>query len=294
MPYLSEMLSSLEEQTYKDFTILLWDNGSSDGTLEEAHKWIPSRLPGRIVSDQPMPLHECLARMVDESETDFCARMDSDDICLPDRFRIQMEFMSKHPGIDLVGTQIECVDSEGSRLPIEEWAKYPLSHDEIISRLMILCPFNHPSILFRKKAILDAGNYSVPAPVEDLNLYLHLVCQSKVANLSGTLLRYRIHPESICSKAKVENRHETLARESLIREAPTVFGISGELFGRLQKKEYMPSVIPLFKVAWRLSHHHLPNFWNIITSPVFLYSARCMTSSDDFLSKGIYKMLKIA
>jgi glycosyltransferase involved in cell wall biosynthesis len=294
MPYLPEMLASLEAQTFRDFTILLWDNGSTDGTAEEAQQWIPSRLPGRVVSSDPLPLHECLARMVEESATEYCARMDADDICFPDRFRIQMGFMREHPDIDLVGTQIECIDAAGTKLPKEEWAKYPLFHDEIVSRLMILCPFNHPSILFRRKAILQAGNYSVPSPVEDLNLYLHLVRQSRVANLSETGLQYRIHPQSICAVAKVDNHHETLARESLVRVASSVFGISGDVFERLRRKEYAPSIIPMLKVAWHLSNHHLPHLQNMITSPVFLYSALCMTSSDDCFSKCIYKILKMS
>ena len=229
--------------------------------------------------------------MVEESATEFCARMDSDDICLPDRFRLQMKFMAEHPEIDLVGTQIECVDSTGRKLSAEEWAIYPLSHDEIVSRLMILCPFNHPSILFRRKAVLEAGNYSVPAPVEDLNLYLRLVRQSRVANLSETGLRYRIHPASICAAANVGNKHELLALESLAREAQGVFGIPGDVFKELRMKEYSPSAKPLFKVAWYRANQNLQSFWNIITSPEFLYSARCMTSSRDLLSKGIYKAL---
>ena len=294
MPYLSDALASLETQTFRNFIVLFWDNGSTDGSVEEARQWIPSRLPGRVVSGIPLPLHECLARMVEESDTEFCARMDADDICLPERFRLQMEFMIEHPGIDLVGTQIECIDAEGKMLPTEEWAKYPLSHDEIISRLMILCPFNHPSILFRRKAILQAGSYSIPAPVEDLNLYLRLVRQSRVANLSETCLRYRIHPRSICAAANIGKQHETLARESLVREAEGVFGIPSGVFRRLKMKEHSPSVNAIFKVAWYLSNHHLPHFWDIITSPTFLYSARCMTSPDDIFSKGIYKILSMS
>jgi glycosyltransferase involved in cell wall biosynthesis len=64
MPYLTEALASLEAQTFRDFEVCLWDNGSTDGSLEEARRWIPGRLKGRVVADRPLPLHECFARML--------------------------------------------------------------------------------------------------------------------------------------------------------------------------------------------------------------------------------------
>ena len=86
MPHLSEALESLASQTFKDFEVCLWDNGSTEGSVEEANRWIPDRLNGRVVSGNPLPLHECLARMVEEAGTEFVVRMDGDDVCMPDRF----------------------------------------------------------------------------------------------------------------------------------------------------------------------------------------------------------------
>jgi glycosyltransferase involved in cell wall biosynthesis len=71
MPYLTEALASLEAQTFRDFEVCLWDNGSTDGSLEEARRWIPGRLKGRVVADRPLPLHECLAKRVEEARTEF-------------------------------------------------------------------------------------------------------------------------------------------------------------------------------------------------------------------------------
>jgi glycosyltransferase involved in cell wall biosynthesis len=49
MPYLPEALASIEAQTYRNWTVIAWDNGSTDGSLEVLHEWIPSRLPGVVV-----------------------------------------------------------------------------------------------------------------------------------------------------------------------------------------------------------------------------------------------------
>ena len=88
MPYLPEALASLEAQTFRDFEVCLWDNGSTDGSAEEARRWIPGRLPGRVVTGRPLPLHECLATMVEEAQTEFVVRMDGDDLIAPNKLEI--------------------------------------------------------------------------------------------------------------------------------------------------------------------------------------------------------------
>src|SRR5437763_1462931 len=79
MPYLPHTLRSIEAQTYKNWRVLASDNGSTDGTLEELQRWIPSRLPGRIIADEPLSLGKSLARLVGKAETELCARSDVDD-----------------------------------------------------------------------------------------------------------------------------------------------------------------------------------------------------------------------
>lgn len=72
MPYLPETLASLQRQTREAWAVFAWDNGSTDGTIEELRRWIPSRLPGTVIIDKPMPLGECRAEMVRRASTEFC------------------------------------------------------------------------------------------------------------------------------------------------------------------------------------------------------------------------------
>src|SRR2546423_15058679 len=97
MPYLPLTLASIEAQTFTDWEILAWDNSSTDGSLEELQRWIPSRLPGRIVSGDPLPLGACLARMVSESPSEYLARIDADDLNFPDRLAKQLEVIGPPP-----------------------------------------------------------------------------------------------------------------------------------------------------------------------------------------------------
>src|SRR6185437_3718216 len=84
MPYLTATLQSIADQTYRNQKIIAWDNGSNDGTAEELHRWIPAMIPGLVISDQPMRLGPSLARMVEMADTELCARMDGDDLNVPD------------------------------------------------------------------------------------------------------------------------------------------------------------------------------------------------------------------
>jgi glycosyltransferase involved in cell wall biosynthesis len=171
MPYLTEALASLEAQTFRDFEICLWDNGSSDGSVEEARRWIPGRLKGRVVSGNPLPLHECLARMVEEAQTEFVARMDGDDVCLPKRFEKQIQYLNQNPDVAVLGAQCVPIDARGNQL--HEPLHFPESFDGVLSKFLIGNAVLHPSVVFRKSSILEAGNYKLyEKPCEDLDYML--------------------------------------------------------------------------------------------------------------------------
>ena len=294
MPYLPEALASLEAQTFRDFEVCVWDNGSTDGSAEEARRWIPHRLPGRVVSGNPLPLHECLARMVVEAKTEFVARMDGDDVCFPERFQLQINFLLKNREIRLVGGQIECIDRSGAALPKEAWAEYPLDSHEIISRMMILCPFNHPSILFSRNAVLETGNYKIPAPVEDLDLYFGMVKKHQLSTLHEVVTKYRIHPLSICAQSGKSGTHNLLALDVAARHSKEVFGIEEKVYRRLRDKTHPFCFLPLALGAVQRAEKERVPWIDIVSSPWFLYSARCMASPFDYASKAIFRFLSLA
>lgn len=190
MPFLPFTLQSIVDQTYRNHMVLAWDNGSTDGTVEELTRWIPARTPGRVVFDRPLSLGGSMASMVDAAETDLCAIIHGDDISLPQRLERQAEFLSVHPEVGILGSQVEILDDRGNVRHVQEW-EYPVDDAEIrwLSRWQVrLC---HPAVMFRRKAVLNAGNYRDCAPIEDADLWIRAASVCEIRNLPEVLLHYR-------------------------------------------------------------------------------------------------------
>ncbi len=118
MPYLTATLESIATQTYRNHKVLAWDDCSTDGSLEELERWIPHRIPGRIFSGQSKRLGPCLAFLLEQADTELCARIDGDDVNLPTRLERQVEVMLKNPAIGVLGSYLEVIDGEGKHVDI--------------------------------------------------------------------------------------------------------------------------------------------------------------------------------
>lgn len=119
-----------------------------------------------------------------------CARMDSDDICLPDRFEKQLAYFEAHPECDIVGGQItEFIDRPDNIIGKRE---VPCDNEAIYQYMRSRCAFNHPTVMFKKKAVLDAGNYQDWFWNEDYYMWIRMMEQGCVfANLPDVLVNMR-------------------------------------------------------------------------------------------------------
>ncbi len=287
MPYLSEALASLEAQTFRDFEVCLWDNGSTDGSIEEARRWIPGRLLGRVIVGQPLPLHECLATMVDEARSEFVARMDGDDICLPDRFQWQITAFRANPKLGIVGGQCPMMDAGGKDLGVRHPG--PISHEDILTEMMFRSGLTHPALMFRRELILKAGNYARPKPVEDLDLYFRMASNCEFQNLEQEILQYRVHPNSIC-QSDLEGQQQQVV-EVIAQYAKKIYGLEREEFLRLRHQGYFCSAVPMLRSARYRSGGDFQKFWRIVSSASFLFTARCFTRREDLFSKVAYRIM---
>jgi acetyltransferase-like isoleucine patch superfamily enzyme/glycosyltransferase involved in cell wall biosynthesis len=286
MPYLAAAMASLEAQTCRDFEVLVWDNGSVDGSLEEAEAWIPARLPGRVVKGRPLPLHECLAAMVEEARSEFIARMDADDVCLPGRFERQLAAMDADPGRVAVGGQLRLIDAAGN--PAPGALAYPLRGHAVLAMMLFQSPLPHPAVMMRRDAVLAAGNYRRPKPMEDLDLWFRLARQGGIINLPDTVLDYRIHGMSVTSASKSDGAHSGAHFECLRDNTADLFGIGADVFTRLWERRHPLSVLPMRRAARAISRLSGVPCGEVVSSAEFLFSARALTSSRDLVSKLVF------
>ena len=190
MPYLPLTLQSIAEQTYPNHQIIAWDNGSRDATVEELRRWIPDRIPGIVVAGAPMRLGPSLAAMVEMADTELCARMDADDINVPDRLIRQVTFMQQHHSVGVLGGQLSLIDEEGREIPSAEWS-YATDDASVRWLLRWRNQLAHNAVIFRRSVILAAGNYRDHQPFEDLDLWQRASYLTEMRNLPDVLVHYR-------------------------------------------------------------------------------------------------------
>lgn len=127
---------------------------------------------------------------VENAKYDIIARMDSDDICLPDRFEKQLAYLEANPECDIVGGQItEFIDTPENIVGKRE---VPCSNEDIYRYMRSRCALNHPTVMFKKESVLKAGNYQDWFWNEDYYMWVRMMEQGCVfANLPDVLVNMR-------------------------------------------------------------------------------------------------------
>lgn len=127
---------------------------------------------------------------VDNAKYDIIARMDSDDIAAPDRFEKQIAYLESHPECDIVGGQITEFIGEPSNIVGRR--EVPLDNEDIYKYMKSRCAFNHPTVMFRKSAVLSVGNYMDWFWNEDYYLWIRMMMKGcMMANLPDVLVNMR-------------------------------------------------------------------------------------------------------
>lgn len=136
-------------------------------------------------------LGEALNQGLKHCRYDWVARMDSDDIALETRFESQLDFIKKHPEVDLLGGYIAEFLSSPSEIVSEK--KVPQAHDDIVTMAKRRNPMCHMTVMFRKSSVEKAGGY-LPLPyVEDYYLWVRMIATgARIANISETLVYARV------------------------------------------------------------------------------------------------------
>jgi hypothetical protein len=116
--------------------------------------------------------------------------MDADDVAVNDRFEQQLEYLSSNPGVDVVGGYIGEFRNEPEK--IDQIRKVPLEAAEVKPYSRFRCPTNHPTVMFRRESVLDAGNYQSLRSQQDYELWMRMLSQGySIENIPEVLVRCR-------------------------------------------------------------------------------------------------------
>jgi hypothetical protein len=212
--FLASAIESVLGQTYGQFEFLILDDGSTDATQAIAARYAALDPRIRLIVRENRGLVASLNELLATARAPLIARMDADDICLPERFARQIEFMHAHPDIGVLGCWTEDIDENGAPYRLDA-ADHPVDHHGFLSAietgLPLLC---HPAVMFRRDLVLSVGGYHRAfTHSEDLDLWLRLATVTQVANVPERLLRYRHYSQQVSSRhATVQQVNAAISR----------------------------------------------------------------------------------
>ena len=191
-------------------------------------------------------------KLTDELYDEIVARMDTDDIALSDRFKKQIEIFKEFPHIDVCSGWIS--EFENDERYTYSYRKLPQNHDDILKFAKNRSPINHPAVMFKKTAVLDAGNYQRMLLIEDYYLWVRMLLKGyKFYNIQEVLVNMR----------------------------------AGQ--NQLLRRQGLKYAINELKVSWLFYKMGFLNFYEFLRNSILKFSIRIM---PNFIIKLIYKFLR--
>lgn len=194
--YLQEAVESILTQTYSDYELLLINDGSTDDTLRIIEEYAQQDSRVSVLDKENTGLADSLNAGLKIAKGEWIARLDVDDIALPDRLARQVAFTRADTSIVLLGSNCVLVDQCGGRIGSY---RYPKEHGSLVNHIAVgRSPFPHSSAFFHRKTANGLGGYN-PRFVrcQDADLWLRLSETGTIACLPEPLVKIRKHSSNI-------------------------------------------------------------------------------------------------
>lgn len=208
-------MESVLGQTFGDFEFLIVDDGSSDGSGEVALSFGDRRVRV-LVNEKNVGLSAALNRGLREARGEFVARMDADDMCMPERAARQVEFLRGNKDVAVVGSFVETF-GEGAQGKV---IAYPTEADAVGATLLFRSALAHPAVMFRREALARHGlSYEEKYwGAQDYALWLGCVEKGlRLANIGEVLLRYRVHGGQLSAAMEKMQGEGTVIRSRFLK-----------------------------------------------------------------------------
>jgi glycosyltransferase involved in cell wall biosynthesis len=257
--FLEQALESILQQLTDDMELLVIDDHSSDRSWKILQDIECKHPRVRVIrNDKNRGVGYCAYIGVKEAKGKYIIRMDSDDICFPDRFAKQIKFLDENPDVDIIGGAAIEIDEQNRQGVLR---KVPLRHDDIV-KVIWSCPIIQPAVAFRRERILLAGNYD-PTLRRRIDYDLWFRCLKtglRFANLPDPLVYYRF-------TAKSQQKHRL---SQAIDQAK--IGWRGCRMLKLPWWQYLAVMVPILRAIFPPSLSHLIYRWLAPFDPRKKYS----------------------
>lgn len=290
MPFLPAALESLHQQTFQDQQVYVWDNGSTDGTLEVLREWIPARLPGKVFAGQPLSLGLSLKHLLEEAPSTFIGRMDADDLCLPHRLATQVAYLEQHPELAAIGSERISIDLKNQEIPRR--SLFPSDYFDILHATLRAPRVLHPSVLMRRDKVLESGGYQdlstpeSPYWCEDYDLWLRILSKHKVEALADPLIRYRYNPDSLTETEMRLNRSANAKRRAWLMNCEAFAGIrSASVAARLWDRRLFLAMPVILGIARHFQGRDGLNVSARLRMASFVKIAQSYLRREDLISR---------
>ena len=217
--YLDKLNMNLMNQTFKDFELIILNDCSPDNSEDILNTYTDYRIV-RYKGDKNVGLSNILNVGIGMARGKYIARMDSDDLSLPERLQIQVNYLEQNPDIDLVSTGMQLFGAKE-----EVWLREQ-NPEKVKINALFSSPILHASSMWRKDSFdshsLRFSQEMVPA--EDYDLWTRaLVKGLKLVNLRQVLYKYRIHPNQVTTQtARTAEKSRLVQQNYLKATLPTI------------------------------------------------------------------------
>ncbi len=216
--YLRESIESIINQTYQNFELIIIDDCSTDNSVKIIESYNDSRIK-LIINNENLGITKSLNKGIAVSNGSYIARMDADDVSLPERFEKQVKFLESNPSAIVCGTAIEFV-GDGAHLHKSKTFYRQLPSMEEMQINLLFGNFTnivHPSAMFNA-ALLKSNNIKYNENyryAQDYRMWVDCCRVGECVNLKDVLLQYRVHNKAVSSD-KINEQKECV--KSIIKE----------------------------------------------------------------------------
>ncbi len=195
--YLREAIDSILKQTFTDFEFIILNDGSIDKTEEIILSYDDHRIV-YVKNESNLKVEETLNKGIQLAKGEYIARMDADDISLPERFEKQLKVMEKNPNIDICGSWMQRFNDHGDiniRHNVE-------THDEIKVHMLFYTAFAHNVLLIKKEFFEHYRYIKQYDRAEDYDLWIRSIDQCSFYNIQEVLVKYRMHNAQVTQRSE--------------------------------------------------------------------------------------------